>query len=242
MSYTINGTNITSYMLETATDDGNAIRTYYTAFPYTTATTTAAERMLPTGFLINGSDVSTRDLAAPIVNTAVNTTVPTWCNRICAMAVGAGGGGGQGGSSPFYGGGDGGDGGYGVVNVTPTSGIAVAPGAPLVVVYGAAGQGGAGNAATDGGDSTISVSGSIVHTATGGNAGAIGSRGHPAGGPTSKAPNGANGTPNTAGTVPTSFPSGLTGFGVRGNGGPGGSKNGNDGSMGKVILWYKYAR
>jgi len=237
--YEINGTNITSYMIETTTNDSNGIRTYYTSFPYTTATTTAAERMLTTGYKIKGVDISTLDLAATKDTSPYQTSVPTWCNRICAIGVGGGGGGGQGGAnSGAANGGNAGRGGFGAIDYTPVSGTAVTPGAPLVVTVGNGGAGAAGTQSVAGNASNVVVNGTNILSAAGGNRGI---NGNSASGGVNNGNTGASGTPTSAGTMPASYPTELSPYGIGGAGGGGGSKNGTAGGDGQVYLWYKYA-
>jgi hypothetical protein len=246
MPYQINGYNVENYMRETTINDGKGIRTYYPTFPYSNATSTAAERMLNTGYRYGPTnlDLSTLGLAADSDTGAINKTIPAWCNRVCVIAVGGGGGGGGGGNkSGGANGGNGGPGGYGAVSYTPTSGNTVTPGVPIVIVVGGGGGGGdgasgPGGGGGNGGASNVVINGTNVLSAAGGNGGNGGAQapdGYTDGGP------GSRGTPTSQGALPSSYPSLLSSYGLPGGGGNGDGGWGNSGGNGQVYIWYKYA-
>lgn len=240
--YQMDGVNFNTYMVETGTADSNSIRSFYASFPYSQAAVSEADRMFPTGFQINGTDIaaSPRFLRAErlITTSTATTTVPAWCNRMCAIVIGGGGGGGQGGNNNgAANGGNGGFGGYGSVSFNTLPGTAVTPGAPLTITAGNAGVGGPGGGVPHaGGPSSVITTGFNV-TAAGGGGGNIGNNapsGYTPGSP------GGPGLPNTAATVPANYPTEFVGYGGRGNAGSAGGGGGGAGQGGRVIVWYKY--
>ena len=243
MPYQINGYDITNYMITTSTDDGKGIRTYYQTFPFSVSTNTTAQLMLNTGFKYGPTnlDLGMLGLAATSYAGALNSTVPVWCNRICAIGVGGGGGGGGGGNNDLAAnGGNGGWGGYGAMAFTPTSGTVVISGTPIVISIGNGGGGGAGGSGasgTPGNASNVVVNGTNIMSAGGGNAG-NGGNNAPSG--FYNGNSGSPSTPGSASTLPSGYPTELSSFGTQGAAGGAGGGNGGNGGVGQVRIWYKY--
>ncbi len=242
--YQMDGENFNTFVVETGTADSNGIRAFYASFPYSQGLVSEADRMFSTtGFQINGVDVAAggRTFRAERVITTgtINTTVPAWCNRMCAIVIGGGGGGGQGGgNNGAANGGNGGFGGFGSVSFNTLPGTGVTPGAPLTITAGAPGFGGAGNG-DPGGSSSVITTGFNVTAAGGGG----GNRGNNA--PSGYTPGspGGPGLPNSAGVVPSNYPTEFVGYGGRGGGGSAGpstNSGGGNGQGGRVIVWYKF--